>query len=348
MTDPAPAPRLVYAVSADYARFTGGWVYNEALLDGLAGLGWRIERLTLPAGFPEPPAGARAAALARLAALPAGTLVLGDQICLSVLPELFAAAHLRIAVIAHHPMLHEGGPRAERLAALEARALPLAALVIANSAATRAELLRDWGVAPGRLVLAPPGTPVLPQARGSGQGGCALLSVGAVVPRKGHDLLVAALAPLATLDWRLTIVGDTGRAPDHLTALRAAIADAGLADRIRLTGALAEVEPLWDGADAYVAAARHEGFGMAVAEALARGLPTVTAASGAVEGWLPPGAALLARSQDELTRGLARLIAEPATRRSLAAAARAAAPRLPRWQDCAATADAALRPLSPR
>ena len=55
---------LVFAISADYARHTGGWIYNERLLALLHQLGWSIERLTLPAGFPNPSPAARAATTA--------------------------------------------------------------------------------------------------------------------------------------------------------------------------------------------------------------------------------------------------------------------------------------------
>ena len=41
----------------------------------------------------------------------------------------------------------------------------------------------------------------------------ALLAVGSVVPRKGYDVLVAALAGLTHLPWRLTIAGDGARSP---------------------------------------------------------------------------------------------------------------------------------------
>ena len=50
---PAPAD-LTFVISADYARRTGGWIYADRLLKGLAARGWRINAAILPAGFPEP------------------------------------------------------------------------------------------------------------------------------------------------------------------------------------------------------------------------------------------------------------------------------------------------------
>ena len=61
-----------------------------------------------------------------------------------------------------------------------------------------------------------------------------LLAVGAVVPRKGYDLLVAALSELTSLPWRLVIVGDGSRSPATRAQLEADIAARGLGARVAL------------------------------------------------------------------------------------------------------------------
>ncbi|MFT2588641.1 glycosyltransferase, partial [Escherichia coli] len=62
-----------------------------------------------------------------------------------------------------------------------------------------------------------------------------LLAVGALVPRKGHERLIEALAGATDLDWRLTIAGEGARRdPAHEAGLRIRIDAAGLGDRIRL------------------------------------------------------------------------------------------------------------------
>src|SRR5207302_688334 len=50
-----------------------------------------------------------------------------------------------------------------------------------------------------------------------------LLAVASVTPRKGHLMLVEALAPLGALDWRLVCIGSLERDPSAAAALRAAI-----------------------------------------------------------------------------------------------------------------------------
>jgi glycosyltransferase involved in cell wall biosynthesis len=351
LADGAGAPRLTFMVSADYARFTGGHVYNERLVDGLRRRGWTVGRMVLPAGFPAPSAPAARQARAMIDALPDGTLVLADQICACPLPEAVEAnaGRLRFAIIAHHLMAREVGPMAGLFAALERRVMPLAATVLVPSRTTAESLVTDCGVAPDRIVVAAPGLDPLPPARGSGGSVPAILAVGAVVPRKGYDALIAALARLSGLSWTATIVGDLDRAPGHVADLRAQVAEAGLGDRIRFVGTVADASDYWDGADLFVAAARHEGWGLAVAEAAARGLPVVTATSGAVAEWLDPSVAEIVPDADDpaFAGRIAALLADPAARRRLGEAARRFAATLPRWADTAATVDRALAPLAP-
>src|SRR4029077_3796691 len=89
----------------------------------------------------------------------------------------------------------------------------------------------------------------------------------AVVPRKGYDVLIAALATLADLPWRLTIAGDRTRDPATVQELESDIARAGLTERITLAGAVPDerLDALYDGADLFVLPSRYEGYGLGVA-----------------------------------------------------------------------------------
>jgi glycosyltransferase involved in cell wall biosynthesis len=347
--------RLVFANSVDYARHTGGYVYNTRLMRELAGRGWDVVPLDLPPGFPRPDLSARAQSAKLLAGLPDGVLVVADQICLSPLANLLAreAERLLLVMIFHHPVAKEEGLPADERAHFmtdEQAALSSCRLIVATSPTTAATLRADFDVPEDRIVVAPPGTERFePEEMPPVADAPRLLSVGAVIERKGYHILVDALEGLSDTPWRLDIVGDLDRAPEYVERLLARIAVAGLADRIVLKGGLssAELETCWRSAHAYVAASVHEGFGMAVAEAIARGLPTVTSHSGAIGEWLDPKAALIVptASREALRTAIGRVLGDTALRARLHAGALAQAARFPSWADAADIVDRRLAEL---
>lgn len=351
----APRRQLVFANSVDYARHTGGWVYNTRVMQELAALGWNVVPLDLPAGFPRPDTAALARSKELLAGLADYAIVIADQICLSPMAEIVEveAQRLRFAMIFHHPMAKESGlPEADRMrfGGLERRALAGCALAVATSPTTARTLAVEYEVAPECIVVAPPGIERYPPATPPRKTDPPLLlSVGAVIPRKGYHLLVDALSGLRDMPWRLDIVGDLERAPEYVSELRNLIKAAGLGNRIELRGGIsqADLDDRWRAAALYVSASLHEGYGMAVAEAIGRGLPTVTTHAGAVGDWLDPDAAIIVPDDrsEALRAALARVLTDAELRTALRTAALRQASRFPRWADAAAAIDACLTNL---
>src|SRR4029077_1882917 len=99
------------------------------------------------------------------------------------------------------------------LLATEKRLLPQLGRIIVTSENTGERLAADFGVDPARISVVVPGTDDAPRSLGSGGATCNIISIGTLVPRKGHDVLLRALARLFDLDWRLTIVGASERFP---------------------------------------------------------------------------------------------------------------------------------------
>jgi glycosyltransferase involved in cell wall biosynthesis len=330
----------VFAVPGDIATPTGGYAYDRRIIAELGGLGWRAEVLGLGEGFPFPSGDTRATARARLAALPGPHPIVVDGLAFGALPEAAEAlrASHRLIALVHHPLALETGLSATDRAALarsERSALACARHVIATSTMSARLLAADYGVAPDRLSVVEPGTDrVAPWPRDH-TGEVVLLAVGAVIPRKGYDVLVAALAKLAHLRWRLVIAGDGGRSPETFRKLEAEIAELGLADRVTLLGAVSaeQLASLYQRCDLFALPSRFEGYGMVFAEAIAYGLPVVGTTAGAIPETVPDAAAVLVPPDDleALAAALRRLIEDPAERKRLSAAARAA--RFPSWRE---------------
>ena len=208
--------RFAFAVPGDLATPTGGYAYDRRMIAELGDLGWQVDLLDLGDGFPWPSEATRTAALTQLLAIPAGRAIVVDGLALGVLPE--AAAQLAgrnpLLALVHHPLALEAGLSAEQADALrgsERAALSAVQGVIVTSAATARLVAADYGVPAERITIAKPGSDPAPLAPGSRDGVVRLLSVGAVVPRKGFDVLIAALATLGDLPWQLTIAGDRTR-----------------------------------------------------------------------------------------------------------------------------------------
>lgn len=272
-----------------------------------------------------------------------------DGLAFGALPGLVEAhgERLRLVALVHHPLAEEAGLAPDLAAALrrsEARALARARLVLVTSAFT-ARLLADYGVPAGRIRVVEPGTDPAPAALGSLDREPLLLSVGALVPRKGHDVLLRALADVRELGWRLDCVGCPDRDPNWSRALPRLCDELGLRERVTFSGALCEPEldRRYAEADLFVLATRFEGYGMVFAEALARGLPILATRSGAVGQTIPPGAGILVEPDDPaaLATALRELLADRALRQRLAAGSRAAGLRLPTWSQAAAAFAAA-------
>jgi glycosyltransferase involved in cell wall biosynthesis len=332
---------FAFAVPGDLAIRTGGYAYNRRMISELGRLGWQIDVIDLGDGFPLPTDARRATAQACLVDIPKGRTVVIDGLALGALPEAASQLRTRNALVAviHHPLAFETGLSAQhvkRLRASERDALAAVDAVVVTSAATRRCLIEDYAVSAQRIFVAPPGTDPAAPAQGSTDGIVRLLSVGAVVPRKGFDVLIPAFGTLTELPWRLTIVGDRTRDRQAAAQLDTDIMRHRLGDRVAVLG---EVTPqhlaeLYLEADVFVLASRFEGYGMAYAEAIARGLPVIGTSAGAIPETVPPGAGILVKPDDPpgLAVALRRIIEDPTERLRLGSAARTAAARLPTWQ----------------
>jgi glycosyltransferase involved in cell wall biosynthesis len=347
---------LAFLVPGPLDQLTGGYLFDRAIVEGLRASGRSVEVKELAGRFPDPDPTALEAARAALAALPDGAIAVIDGLALLAFAECIESAARRLGLVAfvHHPLADETGlseREQRRIAALESRLLRAVRGVLCPSEST-ARLVAAYGVPRARIAVTPPGTAKpqrLPRRRAA-RGALEFLCVASVTPRKGHLLLVEALAALADRPWHCRCIGSMERAADYAAAVRYEIGRRGLKSRIALEGEWppARLPEAYAAADAFVLPSFHEGYGMALAEALAWGLPAIATTAGAIPETVPASAGLLVPPGDAaaLTAALARFLDEPALRARLAAGARAAGARLPDWPQAVAAWAAALDRLA--
>lgn len=348
------AKKLTFAYPGDLNTLTGGYLYDKRVIEGLRSLGWTVHALSLGEGFPEPSAATRDHAIAQLMAVNAGQLLVIDGLALGSFGQraVGLAQHRPYTALVHHPLAKETGLTTQQAEALFHREKPTldhASRVVVTSATTADTLCTEYGVARHNIHVVIPGLdrptglnrPVTPSDKT-----LKLLSVGALVPRKGFDVLLDALHTLTDQDWSLTIVGDPSRAPATSAALVAQITALGLASRVTLAGSLTPeaLAAHYRAADVFVLASHYEGYGMAYAEALAWGLPVVGTTGGAVEQTVPADAGLLVApgQSGAFASGLAQVLMDPVKRSHMQLAAQRHGQNLPTWSDTAQTFAQAL------
>ena len=206
---------------------------------------------------------------------------------------------------------------------LRRRLYARADMVTANSRTALTELASY--VPAARLALVP--NPVVPPAAQSprGDGAPHFLSVGRLARQKAYDVVLAAVAQLAPSEspWRLRVVGEGG----ERDALQAQAHRLGLSGRIDWLAPVRDVWPLYQQADAFVLASRHEGTPNALLEAMACGVPVIVsdACGGALDYVEDGKTGLVVPVEDAaaLAGAMQRLITDPALRRRLGDAGRA-------------------------
>jgi glycosyltransferase involved in cell wall biosynthesis len=230
---------------------------------------------------------------------------------------------------------------------LEAAILRRADLVMTVSEHSRRELVQA-GVAPERIRIArngisgPAASAPEPPTTWPADG-LRMLYLGRLDARKRPQLAIETLAALQDSGHAASLVL-AGEGPER-GALRARVAQLGVADRVSFLGRVSEERKwrLYDGGQLLLFGSTLEGFGLVVAEAQSRGLPVIAAAGTATAEALDDGrSGLLVAPDAGAFAGAAASLLDPARRERMSAAARELARRFT-WEACAAATAAALR-----
>ncbi len=344
----------VFAIPGDLKAATGGYAYDRRVIELLPDFGVPVSTLALPVSFPNPTDQDLEETRRILAARNPDSVLVVDGLAFGAFSEsVLGAIKGRVIGLIHHPLFLETGlPHARKVELKESEELALkrANHIVVTSRATKRIVTSHMAISPDKITVAEPGTDPAQRATGTGAP-LQILAVGAVLPRKGYDLLVEALSPLTDIDWRLTIAGALDRHPQAVEAVQNAIHTHGLEDRVTLAGKVvpATLERFYESADLFVSASLFEGYGMVLAEAMSRGLPIVLAAGGAAADTAGEAAALHVEAGNvpELTSALRRALTDKKLRDRLADAAWEAGRTLPTWHETARRFAAVILGLKP-
>ena len=309
----------------DVTVASGGNTYDRRMRDLLG-----LDEVAVAGRWPTPSTKARVALADALNRIPDGSVALMDGLVACGVPEIVVphTARLRLVVLLHLQLADETGLPPERAAGLDRRereVLRAADTVVATSEWAARRAVAHHGLDPKRVRTAPPGTEPAPLAVGS-EAGDRLLCLASVTRRKGHDVLVRALANLADLPWTCVCVGSVRRDPAHARRVQVLVDELGLGSKVILAGPLADadLDDTFTKTDLLVLPSRRETFGMVVTEALVRGIPVLTTNVDALPHTLGPDVGMLVPPDDvpALTGALRRWLTDADLRDRLREAAR--------------------------
>ena len=335
---------IAFVVPGPLNQLTGGYIYDRHIVGGLRRLGHRVVVKQIRPGN----------AARVFASIPDGTVVIVDGLAGGVMPGPIEreAARLRFVALVHHPLAYETGvskATARQLLRSERRTLACVRHVVVTSPGTAGLLTQKYGVRAGRISCIEPGTKR--RTVGRSPSGHALLSVATLTPRKGHLTLIRALARVRHLEWHLTCLGSLTRDRATVKRVRTEIRRLRLSDRVTLAGETssdARLERYYRNADVFVLPTEYEGYGMAVAEAIASGLPVVSTPTGAIPSLVGRDAGILVPPGNvtALARAIERMLVDVNARLKFRAGALRRRRRLQTWPRAVQQVAAVIRDLA--
>lgn len=169
------------------------------------------------------------------------------------------------------------------------------------------------GIDAGRIAVVPNGVvTTAPPAvcdHGPKDGPVVVGSVGRLQPVKNYPALIEALASLTGFDWRLTLFGE---GPER-AAIEGCAFELGVADRVTVAGWQSDLCSALGSLDVYVQPSLSEGFGLAVVEAMAEGIPVVVTPVGGMAEIVEDGVTGVVTSGTDaasIAEGLGRLMGD--------------------------------------
>jgi glycosyltransferase involved in cell wall biosynthesis len=359
--------RIGFVIYGSLDTLSGGYLYDRIVVSGLKKLGHEVEIIGLAGGYylRRLWQGVSPRLLHRLLTGEFDILV-QDELCHPSL--LIVNKRLRrqdgppLVALVHHILSKEDRHRWQnRLLALVERSF-LASVdgFILNSKTTRRTVASLVNHHRPQVIAYPAGdrfknplSPAVIDRRSRRPGPLKLFFLGNVIPRKGVLPLLKALAGVTRDIWRLSIVGDLDFDRAHAAKARQLTRQLGLSDVVRFKGFVPDEElpGIFSTSHIFCMPYAYEGFGIAILEAMAFGLPAIGCRDGAASETIRHGINGFLLSSNNLA-GLAPLLASLHQNRKkllqMSLAARATYLNSPTWQDGVQAIDGFLHKLKAR
>ena len=356
--------RIGFIIYGNLDTLTGGYLYDRIVAQGLMRLGHEVEIISLSGGsYLHRLRCGLSPRLCRRLLAGGFDVLLQDELCHPSLlfvnrrlrqqhgPTLVALVHQVLCDEPRHPWHNK------LLAVAERRYLASVDGFIHNSETTQRTVAALVGHGRPQVIAYPAGdrfgsplTPAMISQRALQPGPLELLFLGNVIPRKGLLPLLKALARIDRSLWRLSVVGGLDFDPGYAAKARRLARQLGLTDLVRFLGPRQgeDLVALLSRSHLFCMPYAYEGFGIAILEAMAFGLPAIGCRDGAAAETISPGTNGFLLSPPDLA-GLAPLLAklhqDRDELRRMALAACATYASRPGWQDGAAAIDGFLRKM---
>lgn len=333
---------------------TGGYRYDRAIIDEWRKFGLSVDLVSLPGDYPFASEADIQTALSIIEEADDADICVIDGLAGGCAPSLMqrCAKQMPVVALIHHPLALENGlakDQAMMLEKLEREGLGFAKSVVTTSPATSKTVHQLFNYPVNNISAILPGVQRGAPAAFRTQRPLRLLSVGSITERKGHDVLLRALGTVHDLSWTLDIVGLQHLSPEIFSDLQKIAQQNAIVDRVTFHDAVdaQALEKLYHGADIFALASRYEGYGMAYAEAIVRGLPVIATTAGAIPDTVPESTGLLVPPDDidALAVALRLILSDDDLRRDKHKGALKAEPDFPTWEKSAQEFHSLLRGL---
>jgi len=357
--------RIGLIIYGSLDTLTGGYLYDRIVARGLVRLGHEVEVISLTGGaYLQRLVHGLSPNLYRRLRTGGFDLLIQDELCH---PSLFLVnQRLRrlagppLVALVHHVLCHEPRYRWQNMLLGVPERCFLASVdgFIHNSETTRRTVASLVDHNRPQVVAYPAGdrleSPLSTETidkRAHRPGPLELLFLGNLIPRKGLLPLLKALAGVGRDVWRLSIVGSPDFDPAHASRARQLARQLGLSDLVRFLGPLQDNELIQtlNASHLFCMPYAYEGFGIAILEAMAYGLPAIGCRDGAAFETIRHGTnGFLLHPGDlaELAPLLKKLHGDRKELLRMALAARATYIGRPTWQDSVEAIDRFLREMT--